>query len=171
MPNLGGCIEAVLGSALRNPDSSQYYDLKRALKSVSTLVDFTRIAEYRSDTPDIVSYMERYPQIFHRTKVILLEFRTLKATRAQANHQDRELMGLIADQHEKEFHHTTIANHRWLAAQESVQRSDQWVDLIRCENHFNFIQIHYLRHFAFHVQHFGCILMYSTEIGELAHKN
>jgi len=43
--------------------------------------------------------------------------------------------------------------------------------LIRRENHFNFIKMHYLTHFASHVWRFGSISMYSTEIGELAHKD
>jgi len=43
--------------------------------------------------------------------------------------------------------------------------------LIRRENHFNFIKMHYLTHFASHVRRFGSILIYSTEIGELAHKD
>jgi len=43
--------------------------------------------------------------------------------------------------------------------------------LIRRENHFNFIKIHYLTHFASHVRRFGSRSMYSTEIGELAHKD
>jgi len=83
--NLGRCISAVLASALRNPDSSQYQDFKSALKCVSALVDFTLIPQYRSHTPDTPSYMESYLQRFHRTKDIFLEFRTSKATRAQAN--------------------------------------------------------------------------------------
>jgi len=58
MRNLGRCISAVLASALRNPDSSQYQDFKSALKYVSALVDFTLMAQYRSHTPDTLSYME-----------------------------------------------------------------------------------------------------------------
>jgi len=43
--------------------------------------------------------------------------------------------------------------------------------LIRRENHFNFIKMHYLTHFASHLRRSGSISMYSTEIGELAHKD
>jgi len=42
--------------------------------------------------------------------------------------------------------------------------------LIQRENHCNFIKMHYLIHFVSHVRRFGSILMYSTEMGELAHK-
>jgi len=129
------------------------------------------MAQYRSHTPDTLSYMENYLQTFHRTKDIFLEFRTLQATRPQANRQDRELSELMADQHAKEVRHRTVANHRRLADQETVERSDRRADLIRCENHFNFIKMHYLTHFASYVQCLGSISMYSTEIGELAHKD
>jgi len=57
MRNLSRCISAVTASALRNPDSSQYQDFKCAVKCVSVLVDFTLMAQYRSHTPDILSYM------------------------------------------------------------------------------------------------------------------
>jgi len=95
--NLGRCIPAILASALRNPYSSQYQDFQSALKRVSALVDFTLMAQYRSHTPDTLSYMDSYLQIFHRTKDIFLKFLTSKATRTQANRQDRELRELIAD--------------------------------------------------------------------------
>ena len=42
--------------------------------------------------------------------------------------------------------------------------------MIQRENHFNLIKIHYLSHFVFHVPLFGSLLMYSTEMGDLAHK-
>jgi len=171
MRSLGHCISAVFASPLRDPDSSQYHDFKSALKCVSALVDFSLMAQYRSHTPDTVSYMESYLQTFHRTKDIFLEFRTSKATRTQGDRQDWVLRELMADQHAKEVHHRTIANRCRQADQERVERSDRRADLIRHENYFNFIKMYYLTHFASHVRRFGSISMYSTEIGELAHRD
>ena len=171
MRNLGRCISAIWASALRNPHSSQYQDFKSALKCVSALVEFTLMAQYHSHTPDTLSYMESYLQTFHRTKDIFLEFRTPKATRAQGNLQDRQLKELMAYQSAKEVGHKIIANRCRLADQERVERSDRRAALIRHENYFNFIKMHYLTHFASHVRRFGSILMYSTEIGGLAHKD
>jgi len=54
--------------------------------------------------------------------------------------------------------------------QERLKRANQLADLILCENHFNFIKMHYLSQFTSHARHFRSILMYSTDIGELAHK-
>ena len=142
MRNLGRCISAVLASALRNPDSSQYHDFKSALKCVSALVDFSLMAQYRSHTPDTLSYMERYLQTFHRTKDIFLEFRTSKATRTRADRQDRELRELMVDQRAKAVHHRTVTNHCRQTDQERVERSDWRADLIQRENHFNSIKIH-----------------------------
>jgi len=76
MRNLGCGISAELASELRNPDSSQYQVFKRALKSVSALVDFALMAQYHSHTPDTLSYMQSYVLTFHRTKHIFLESRT-----------------------------------------------------------------------------------------------
>jgi len=171
MRNLGRCISAIWASALRNPHSSQYQDFKSALKCVSALVEFTLMAQYHSHTPDTLSYMESYLQTFHRTKDIFLEFCTSKATHAQAYRQDQELRELIADQRAKEVRHKTVANRRGLADQVRVERSDRLADLIRRENHFNFIKMHYLTHFASHLPRFRSISIYSTEIGELAYKD
>jgi len=49
--------------------------------------------------------------------------------------------------------------------------SDRWADLIRRENPFNFIKMHYLTHFASQVWRFESISTYLTEIGKLAHKD
>ena len=47
---------------------------------------------------------------------------------------------------------------------------EQRMDLIHSESHFNFIKIHLLSHFSDHIGQFGNIPIYSTEFGELAHK-
>jgi len=160
--NLGHCISTILVSALRNPDSSQYHNFTSTLKCVSALVDFTLMAQYPSHTPDILSYMASYPQRCHWTKDIFLEFHTSKATRAQANRQDREVRDLMADQRTKDVHYRWVTSCRLLADQERVERSDRQADLIRRENHFNFIIMHYLTDFAFHRGRFGSISMHPT---------
>ena len=170
MGNLGRCISAVLASALRNPDSSQHQDFNLALKSVGALVDFSLMNKYRCHTPYTLAYMERYLQTFHQTKDIFLEFRTSKSTRAEVNRQDQELKRLMANQIAQEAHHISAAQRRRQADQNRLQRVNWRADLIKRENHFNFIKMHYLSHFASHVRRFGSILMYSTEMGELAHK-
>jgi len=169
MRNLSRCISAVLASALRNLDSSQYHHFKCPLKCVSALVDFSRMAQCRSHRPDTLSYIESYLQTFHRTKDIFLEFRTSKATRTRPDRQDRELRELMADQCSKEVHYRTVTNRPGQADQKRVERSDLRADLISPENHFNFIKMHYLPRFASNVRRFGSISMYSTEIRELGH--
>ena len=51
-----------------------------------------------------------------------------------------------------------------------IERANQWAELIPRENHFNFIKTHFLNHFVQYVRRFGPVPMYSTDIGELAHK-
>jgi len=168
---LASVFPAVLASALRNPDSSQHHDFQIALKCVSALVDFSLMAQYRSHPADTLSYLERYLLTFHQMKDIFLEFRTSKATRAEANRQNRELRELIANERAHEIRRTSAAKRPRQADQERLQRVNQRADLICRENHFNFIKMHYLSHFSSHVRRFGSISMYSTEIGKLAHKD
>src|SRR5207302_2303910 len=111
MRNLGRCVSAVLASALRNPDSSQQHDFGRALKCIGMLVDFSLMSQYRSHTPDTLSYLEKYLQTFHQTNDVFLEFCTTKATCAEANRRDRELRQLTVDQHSKEADLSTVAKH------------------------------------------------------------
>jgi len=59
------------------------------------------MAQYRSHTPDTLSYMESYLQTIDRTKDIFLKFRTSKATRTRADRQDLEIRELMADQRAK----------------------------------------------------------------------
>jgi hypothetical protein len=170
MRNLGRCISAVFASSLRNPDSTQQLPFKRALQCVSSLIDFTLMTQYRSHTPETLHYMELYLRTFHRTKDIFLEFRTTKAVRTQAERQDRELRERMANAHRTAVGTGSAAKRRRPAGEVRIERANQWAELIQRENHFNFIKMHYLNHFVQHVRRFGSVPMYSTDIGELAHK-
>src|SRR5437868_15231399 len=129
-----------------------------------------RYTQYRSHIPETLSYMERYLLLFHQTKDVFLEFRTSKATRAEANRQDRELREHMANLRAKAPPSHSAAKCRQLADGDRRQRIDQRADFIQRENHFNFIKMHYLSHFGSHVRRFRSISIYSTDIGELAHK-
>jgi len=50
------------------------------------------------------------------------------------------------------------------------EEHERRMDLIHRQWHFNFIKIHLLSHFSDHIRQFGNIPMYSTAVGELAHK-
>jgi len=140
--NLGRCIWAVLVSSLRNPQSSQYHDFKSPLKCDSALVDLSLMTQYRSHTPDTLVYMERYLQTLHQTKDIFLEFCTSKAMRAEAYRQDRDLRELMANQRANGAGHNTAAKRHWQVDQDRLERANERADLIRHENHFNFIKMH-----------------------------
>ena len=170
MRNLGWCISAVLQSALWNPDSFQLQDFSMALKCVSALVDFSLMTQYHSHKPDTLAKMEKYLQKFHQTKDIFLEFRTSKSTHAEVNCQNHKLRILIVNQNAQEAHHISAAPRRRQADQNRLEGVNRKADLIEQENHLNFIKMHYLSHFTSQVRRFGSILMCSTEIDELAHK-
>ena len=57
------------------------------------------------------------------------------------------------------------------AGSRNTSQVNQWTDFIQQENHFNFINIHYLNHFSSNIQHFRWTSRYSTHIGELAYKD
>ena len=76
----------------------------------------------------------------------------------------------MANQIAQEAHCISAAQRRQQANHNRLESVNRRKDLIQCENHFNFIKMHYPSHFPSHLGSMGSILMYSTEMGELAHK-
>jgi len=76
----------------------------------------------------------------------------------------------MANQRANEARQNTAAKRHHQVDQDRLETANQRADLIRRENHVNFIKLHYLSHFTYHVRHFGSISMYSAEIGEQAHQ-
>jgi len=166
MRNLGHFILGVLAVALGQPQSSQVIPFKHALGCVRALVDFSMMAEYRSHTSDTIAYMEHYLDQFHRMKGIFLDFRVTKDTLAKVDEQRRE----IRHQKTPMSQPVTPSNRRRIRDDDREEEHELRMDLIHREWHFNFIKIHLLSHFSDHIRQFGNIPMYSTELGELAHK-
>ena len=88
--------------------------------------------------------MERYLTTFHLTKEGLLEFRTLKATRREANWKDCELRELMAKDNANKVHNYTATKCCQQADQDRLQRFNQQTDLICQESHIKFIKMHNL---------------------------
>ena len=65
MRNLGCSFSAVLASALPNTHCSRYHDFKSVLNSLSVLIDFSLMAQYRPHILDTLVYLSRYLQTFH----------------------------------------------------------------------------------------------------------
>jgi len=166
MRNLGCGILGVLAVALGQPGGAQAIHFKRALRCVSALVDFNMMAQYRSHTPDTIAYMEEYLDQFHRMKDIFLEFRVTKRTQAKVDKQRKEIRRQRALMRER----MATSQRRRMRDDDRDEEDELRMDIIHGESHFNFIKIHLLSHFCDHIRQFGNIPMYSTEIGELAHK-
>jgi len=166
MRNLGRCILGVLAVALRQPVGAQAIPFKRALACVRALVDFNMMAQYRSHTPDTIAYMEDYLDQFHRMKDIFLKFRVIKRTQAKVDKQRKEIRRQRALIRER----VAPSQRRRIRDDDRDEENELRMDMIHGETHFNFIKMHLLSHFCDHIGQFGNIPMYSTEIGELAHK-
>ena len=166
MRNLGRCLLGVLAVALRRPDSTQVQPFKRALICVRSLLDFTMMAQYRSHTLETIGYMEQYAEKFHETKDIFLEFRVSKRTQAKADELRKDL------RRERTQLNQSVAKSKRSRVREAdrLEENDRRLDLIHAESNFNFIKMHLISHFRDHIQQFGNIPIYSTEFGELAHK-
>jgi len=99
-------------------------------------------------------------------KGIFLEFRVTKRTLAKVDEQRREI------RHQRTQMSQPVAPSKWRRIPDDhlEEEHERRMDLIHHESHFNFIKIHLLSHFSDHIRQFGNIPLYSTEFGELAHK-
>lgn len=166
MRNLGRCILGVLAVALNQPAAAQAIPFKRALGCVRALVDFNMMAQYRSHTSDTIAYMEDYLDQFHKLKDIFLEFRVTKRTQAKVDKQRKE----IRRQRVLVSERVAPSERRRIRDNDRDEENEFRMDMIQGESHFNFVKMHLISHFCDHIRQFGNIPMYSTEIGELAHK-
>jgi len=110
--------------------------------------------------------MEDYLNQFHKLKDIFLEFRVTKRTQDNVDKQRKEIRRQRALVIER-----VAPSLRGQKRDDNCQEENTLcLDLVRGESHFNFIKMHLLSHFCDNIPQFGNIPMYSTEIGELAHK-
>ena len=169
MRNLGSCILGVFASSLRSPTPAQQSPFADAIQYVRALVDFTLMAQYRSHTGDTLQYMEQYLHDFHRYKVVFQEFRSTKKTRQEADANNEQLR-LNLERDFREAGQVPAVKRRRLLDESHLERTDKREEILRNKSHFDFIMLHLLVHYCSHVRKFGNIPMYSTDVGELAHK-
>ena len=164
--NLGRCLLGVLGVALRQPDSTQVIPFKHGLECVRALVDFNMMAQYRSHKDETMAYMEDYLGRFHQMKDVFLEFRVSKRRQAKIEEERKELQRQRAQINQR----MAPSKRRRVRDEYPEEENHRRMDLLYGESYLNFIKQHLLIHFGDHIRQFGNILMYSTEYGELAHK-
>jgi len=110
--------------------------------------------------------MEEYPTRYHEMNDIFLGFRLSKRTQAKADELRKELC-----RGQNQLNQSVAQSKRGQMCDEDCEEeNDHHMELIHAESNFNFIKMHQITHFRDHIYQFGNIPMYSTEFGELAHK-
>ena len=166
MRNLGRCLLGVLAVALRQPDSTPVIPFKPALACVRALLDFNIMAQYSSHTDETMVYIKDKLGRFHQMKDIFLELRVSKRRQPKIEVERKELRRQRAEINQC----VAPSNRRRVRDVDREEENNQRMDLIQSESHFNCIKMHLVIHFGDHIRQFGNIPMYSTEYGELAHK-
>ena len=110
--------------------------------------------------------MEEYATQFHETKNIFFEFRISKRMQEKADELRKELRRQRAQMRER----VPPSQRRLIGDDDREEENDQCMELIHSESNFNFVKIHLISLFRDHIYMFGNIPIYSTEYGELAHK-
>jgi Plavaka transposase len=154
MRNLGRVITGVFAAALRNPSNdTQRKDFKAAISCVTALIDFHLIIQYRTHTESTLNDMEKYLESFHEHKEIFREFRP--GMKGKKNTKSHNAEGTAKRRK------ITDGKAKRVAMEEQKATNGP---------HFNFIKMHLLRHFRSHVESYGNIPLFSTDVSELAHK-
>ena len=125
------------------------------------------MAQYPSHMSDTITCMEDYLDQFHLMKDIFLEFRASKCTQTKIDEQRKEIRRQRAQMEQS----VARSKRRRVHDDDREEENDPHMDLIQTEFLFNFIKMHHLSHFRDHRRQFENIPMYSTEYGELAHKD
>jgi len=89
-----------------------------------------------------------------------------KRTQAEVDKQRKEIRRQRALVRER----VATSQRRRMPDDDRDEEDELRMKMIHGESHFNFIKMHLLSHFCDHICQFGNIPIYSTEIGELAHK-
>ena len=144
----------------------QAIPFKCALGCVRPLLNFNMMAQYRSHTPDTIAYMEDYLDQFHRMKDIFLMFHVSKRTQANVDKQRKEIRWPRRLMREG----AAPSQRHEIRDDDRDKANELPMDMINAESHFTFGKMHLLSHFCDHIRQFGNIPMYSTVIGDLAHK-
>ena len=152
--------------ALHQPGRAHAIPFKPALRCVRPLVNLNIIAQYRSYTPHTIAYMEDYLDQVHRMKDIFLQFQVTKHTQANVDRQRKE----IRQQRSAMREGAVPSLRRPISDDDCAEENKLRIHMINAKSRFHFVKMHLLSHFCNQIRQFGNIPMYSTEIGELAHK-
>jgi len=164
--NLERCRLRVLAVALLQQDRQQVLPFKHALDCVRALVDFNMMAQYQSHTPETIAYMKEYLDRFHRMKDIFLQFQVSKRTQAKVDKERKELQ----HQHAPSNKRVVPSKRPQSLEDDQDEENDLRMDMIHMASHFNIVKMPLLCHYCDHIRQFGNIPIYSTEFGELTHK-
>ncbi|KAG0126694.1 hypothetical protein HOY82DRAFT_614502 [Tuber indicum] len=142
MRNLVRGLLPCFAAALCLPNTAEHLIFTEALTCAQSIIDFTLIAQYQSDTHEMIQYLEQYLMAFYHHKDVFKEYRKDKSTEKKVHEvtaRIRKLEGIVADKYDEEVE-------------------------------FNFVKLHLLSYFAHHIWRFGNIQVYSTEFGESSQK-
>lgn len=148
---------------LRKPKPPDRIPFREAIHCPQSLLDFIMCSQLPIHNTASLCLMDKFLQEFHEKKEVFLEFRagkwTTEETRPLRSHR-------VQARQEKIFGSTKTC--QVIEIQKYNDRTDILVHRALCRgSHFNFPKLNMLKHFRGQVELFGCLEMWSTELGEL----
>lgn len=77
---------------------SNRYEIGLAIKAVRALTDFSLMAQYRSHTPAILHYMQRYLADFHKYKQVLASAHASEAQKTRKRQALKEYQDVLKEE-------------------------------------------------------------------------
>lgn len=158
---------AVFTVSLRKPKPSQRLPFGKAIHCTRSLLDFIMCSKLPIHNTASLCQMDEFLQEFHKKKEVFLEFRAGKRT----TEESRSLRSQRVQARQEKISGFTKTR-KVLELQKYNDRTEVLVREALCNgSHFNFPKLHMLKHFREQIELFGCLEMWSTELGELLHRS
>ena len=145
----GRILLPCLAVALKDLEPGQAQEFRMALTCVCNFVDFSILCHFRFHTNYTIGYMRRHLEEFHEAKVVFLEFRAHKKTKAEAaeigSPVRTEIANLDGPSRQRAITATQI--------RDQVKEAER--DALREDSDFTFPKIHFLEHLPDQISAFG----------------
>lgn len=166
MRTMSRYLLAVLSASLRKPSIQQRGQFRKVICCTQALLDFIMCCKLDVQTTLSLEMMDIFLNKFHEGKEIFLEFRAGKRVAEEAKLQNSERIR-ARTKHLAQF---SKANGVTESQKYNNKTQKQAEKVLRDGAHFNFPKLHMLTHFRSQIERFGCLEMWSTELGESLHR-
>jgi hypothetical protein len=172
MRSLGRILLPILAASLQAPTAQERPLFHKAIRCVRYLIYFHLMLQYKTHDDETISLMRHYLAGFHTYKDVFNPYRAGKATKREAAAMKTALIKeqVAACEADSSYKKLTAAEKRQLTATNNAEVEKEVARFIDMRTKYDFVKIHYLEHFIEHINLFGNVQAFSSELLECTHR-